>query len=70
MAHFIVKRREFIAVVNRAFGYGRTASYDRWRTIASCDSLTAAQERRDAELKKGGLFQVAIYHAGKRIEGG
>lgn len=66
---YIVKRREFDRIVNRAFG-GRVASYGPWRTLGPIQYQTfaAAQDRYDQERKRPGLFEVGIFYKGKRVD--
>ncbi len=67
--YWIVKRREFEGLTRNRFAKGGVLkSYSKWKTIAreTCENnaeFTFAQETR-----KPGLFQVAIYHLGKRIK--
>jgi hypothetical protein len=60
---FIVKRRSLVAA--RPNMYGHKVKRGPWRTVSSHDSEEAAQ--REAR-KQQGLYEVAVFYGGKRLE--
>jgi hypothetical protein len=61
---YILKKREYLGKVTRAFG-GSVGSYGPWETVAKLDTLEAA---RAAYTNRTGLYQVAVFLGGKNVE--
>lgn len=66
-AKFLIKRREFHEIKRRAFGYGRVMSYGPWRTVSVQTCEDNARFVAQQENRRPGLFQVAIFHGGKKL---
>lgn len=62
---FIVKRREYLGKVPRAFG-APVAAYTAWQTVRLCSDIGVAQDVI-RHASNSGLWKWAIFHKGKKL---
>lgn len=65
MAQFILRKREYLGQVPRAFG-GNVPTYSAWQTVSAWATLEQAEAARDGSSKSG-MWTHAIFHRGKKL---